>query len=117
MTDLGPPTSYLALPDGVPVLSSDGVEVGRVAHLLADEEADVFDGIVIEGDGHRFVDAQEIDRLYEGGVTLTLTAEQAGLLPEPSENPAAMSSDPEDTAESELTRKLRNAWDRISGRY
>ena len=54
---------------------------------------------------------------FENGVELDLTYEEAEQLPEPSENPAAMSADPDDTAESELTRKLRNAWDRISGRY
>jgi hypothetical protein len=117
MDDLGPPTSYIAVPEGVPVFSSDGVELGRLAHVLAEEDKDVFDGIVIEGDGHRFVDAPEVDRLFERGVTLRVSAEQARALPEPGENPATMGVDPDDTADSDLTRKLRSAWDRISGRY
>jgi uncharacterized protein YrrD len=118
MTDeLGPPTSYMAVPEGVPVFSSDGEELGTLAHVLAEEDKDVFDGIVIEGAGHRFVDAPQVDRLFERGIVLSLSAEQARDLPEPSENPAVMGVDPDDTAESELTRKLRSAWDRISGRY
>ncbi|MDQ3647839.1 MAG: hypothetical protein M3433_04535 [Actinomycetota bacterium] len=122
MADLGAPSSYLAVPEGVSVFSSDGRRVGELGHVLADEEADIFDGIVIGTSGlpggWRFADAPHVGRFYEGGVELTLTYEEAErLLPEPSENPATMSVDPDDTAESELTRKLRNAWDRISGRY
>ena len=45
--DLGRPVSYLALAEGTAVLGSDGEEVGHVAHVLADEEQDIFDGIVI----------------------------------------------------------------------
>ena len=58
--DSGAPMSYLTLEPGTPVFASDGSEVGRVEHVLAD---------------------------------------------------------PDDTAEGELTRKLRRAWDLISGNY
>jgi hypothetical protein len=49
-------------------------------------------------------------------VTLTLDAAAVEQLPEPSENPAELSADPDDT-QSPLTRKLRRAWDMISGNY
>ena len=120
MADLGPPTSYLAVPHGVPVFASDHRKIGELAHVLADEEADIFDGLVVatHGMGYRFVDAPQVASLHERGVELTLSFEEAEReLPEPSENPAAMSADPDDVAEGELTRKLRNAWNRISGRY
>ena len=50
---------------------------------------------------------------------LTLALDAGGVhgLPEPSGNPPEMSADPDDTAEGELTRKLRRAWDLISGNY
>ena len=119
--DLGPPTSYMAAAEGVPVIASDGREVGRLEHVLGDVEADVFDGIVI-GEGsvsrtHRFADASEVDAFYERGVLLKLDSDAAARLHEPSENPAVMGATPDDTAESELTRKLRAAWDRLSGNY
>ena len=90
-----------------------------MAHVLADADADIFDGIVIDArrGGHRFVDAPEVAHIAADGVTLTLDAAGAERLPEPSENAAEMSAGPDDTAESDLTRKLRQAWDRISGRY
>jgi hypothetical protein len=50
-------------------------------------------------------------------VVIALDASDAERLPEPSENPATMSASPDDTAEGELERKLRRAWDLISGRY
>jgi hypothetical protein len=117
--DRGAPTSYLTLEPGTPVFASDGTEVGRVEHVLAVPEADIFDGLVVklrEG-GHRFVDAPEVADMATGGVTLTLDAGAVGALPEPSANPAEMSADPDDTSESELTRKLRRAWDMITGKY
>ena len=119
MDDLGLPTSYLALAEGVPVLTSDGVDIGRVRHVLADADDDIFDGLVVDArhGGHRFVDAPEVAELYERGVVLTLDAAAAERLPEPSENPAAVDADPAETAESGLQRKLRRAWDRISGNY
>lgn len=118
--ELGAPSSYLVLAEGVPVYSGDGQELGLVEHVLAESDVDIFDGLVIDRSrlpgGHRFVDAALIEEIYERGVVLTLSAEQAVELPTPSANPATMSADPADADESELERKLRRAWDRISGR-
>jgi sporulation protein YlmC with PRC-barrel domain len=119
--DLGAPISYLVLESGTPVLSSDGQEVGRVEHVLADEEADVFDGLVVDMEsgagGLRFADAPQVAEIHERGVVLGLDAEQARALPEPSANPAVMDADPEDAEPEGLSGKLRRAWDLISGNY
>ena len=50
-------------------------------------------------------------------MVLGLDRSAAEHLPEPSANPATMSATPDDTAEGELERKLRRAWDYISGNY
>jgi len=116
--DLGAPASYLTLSEGTPVLSSDGERIGEVAHVLADANADVFDGIVIDlKPGHRFVDAPEVGRIHELGVLLKLDAHAARALPEPSMNPATMRADPDDATPDDLGDKLRRAWDLISGKY
>ena len=119
--DLGNPASYLVLADGTPVLSSDGQEVGTVDHVIADPEADVFDGVIVDmrpgPGGHRFADASEIEAIYERGVVLRVTATGAGRLPEPSENPATLDAGPEDTVPDDLKDKLRRAWDYLSGNY
>ena len=120
MDDHGAPSSYLALEPGTGVYSSDGKELGKVEHVLADPDADIFDGIVLDTSvlpgGHRFVDAPEVDEIYERGVVLTIGAAEAEGLPEPSANPAVMKADPADAEDSGLERKLRSAWDRINGR-
>ena len=116
--DLGAPGSYMTLTDGVAVYSSDGERLGDVRHVLAEPDKDIFDGVVFEGPGgHRFVDAPEVDRIHERGVVLTLDAAAADRLPQPGPNPATMSSGPDDTVEGNLERKLRRAWDLISGKY
>ncbi len=119
MEDLGAPSSYLALKAGTPVYSSDGNELGRVEHVLADADADIFDGVVLDTSvlpgGHRFVDAPEVDEIHERGVVLRIAADAAESLPEPSENPGVLDVNPADAEGSDLQRKLRSAWDRITG--
>jgi uncharacterized protein YrrD len=122
MEDLGDPTSYRTLAKGAEVYSRDGAKLGEVEHVLADPEADIFDGIVLDTSvlpgGHRFVDARQVDEIFERGVLLELDRAAAQTLPEPSENPAALEVTADDVAErdDELKRKLRRAWDLISGK-
>ena len=115
------PSSYLTLGEGTPVLSSDGERIGEVAHVLADPDADIFDGIVIDASAlpgrHRFVDATQVAEIRADAVALTLDAGAAASLPEPSENPATVAAGPEDTVPDQLGDKLRRAWDRIPGNY
>jgi hypothetical protein len=120
MEDLGPPGSYLTLAEGARVLSADGHELGRVEHLLADPDVDVFDGLVIDTSvlpgGHRFVDASQVEEIYERGVVLTVDAAGAEKLPTPSANPGELEVGPDDVVPDQLHDKLRRAWDRISGK-
>jgi hypothetical protein len=116
--DLGNPASYLVLADGTPVLSSDGREVGKVEHVLADADSDVFDGVIVDmSAGHRFADASLVEAIYERGVVLAMTASAAEQLPEPSDNPATLEASPDDTAPDDLKDKLKRAWDYLSGNY
>ena len=129
--DLGPPISYMGLSPGVAVLSADGDVIGEVAHVLADEREDVFDGIVIVEPGqphshhlghphphsHRFADADDVQEIHERGVVLKLSSSDCRALPEPSANPAVMREDPSNPPAHGLDGKLRRAWDRISGNY
>jgi len=119
--DLGDPTSYLELEDGVRVYSSEGADVGAVEHVLADAGSDIFDGLVIDtvlgSGGHRFADATVIEGLYERGAVLTLDAAACERLPAPRESPAVLAADPDDTAPDDLGDKLKRAWNWISGKY
>jgi hypothetical protein len=119
--DLGNPASYLTLAGGTDVLSSDGRKIGTVEHVLADADADVFDGVIVDmrsgPGGHRFADAAQIERIHERGVVLALDESAAEKLPEPAENPAALDASPDDVTPDGLDDKLRRAWDYLSGNY
>jgi hypothetical protein len=119
--DLGDPVSYLVLSRGTDVMSCDGQKVGTVEHVLADADADVFDGVIVdmrEGPGgHRFADAEQVAHIHQRGVVLTLDAAAAERLPEPAANPATMDAGPDDTTPDGLDDKLKRAWDYLSGNY
>ena len=118
--DLGQPSSYIACQPGIAVVSRDGERVGKVEHVLAAPDEDIFDGLVIDvgagPGGQRFVDAPEVAEIYEHGVVLKLSATEIEALPKPSAQPATMEVHADD-AESPLQSKLRRAWDLISGNY
>jgi len=119
MDDLGPPTSYLAVGKGIPVYTSDGEEIGRVEKVLAAPNIDMFDGIVVDTmpgpGGHRFVDAPEVDGIYENGVTLKIDAAEAAKLPKPGSNPGAITASAADFAGAKRS-PLGRFWDRLSGK-
>ena len=104
MDDLGAPSSYLILAEGIPVYSSDGKPLGEVEHLLCDFDADIFDGLVIDRSvlpgGHRFVDAPQVAEIYERGVVLGIDAAAAERLPEPSARPRRRWRSPARTSSS-----------------
>lgn len=78
------PIAYTALPNGTPVFTSDGIEIGRVEHVLQDSSLDLFDGLAVTTDkGLRFVDANRVGRITAAAVETTLTDEEARALPEP----------------------------------
>ena len=96
MADYGTPIAYAALAEGTPVFTSDGEQLGLAERVLADEGADIFDGIVVDTpDGDRFVDAPDVAALYERGVVLKLSAEQARSLQEPEPAPAVVDVAPD----------------------
>jgi uncharacterized protein YrrD len=122
MPDLGEPSSYLALRKGAECYSCDGERVGKVEHVLAAPEEDVFDGVVLDTSvlpgGHRFVDADQVEEIFDRGVLLKIDRQTAESLPEPAANPAVMEVTADDVAEGDegtLKRKLHRAWQLISG--
>jgi hypothetical protein len=102
-------------------VSSDGDVVGKVQHVLADEEADVFDGIVIDTrlgpGGSHFVDADQVAELHERAVILKLPSSEVENLPRPTPAPAVMESHGAEDSEGGLQSKLHRAWDLLSGKY
>jgi sporulation protein YlmC with PRC-barrel domain len=119
--DYGNPTSYLALDPGTDVISSDGERVGKVEHVLADADSDIFDGLVIDVEsgpgGLHFVDSEQVGELYERGCVLKVPAAEVASLPKPTPSPAVMEHHGVEDSESSLEAKLHRAWARITGNY
>jgi hypothetical protein len=82
--DEGSPIAYEVLDEGVPVYTSDGVQLGTVDHVVAAPAEDIFHGIVVRIDGaRRFVGADQVASLHERGVDLRIDSSAAATLPEP----------------------------------
>jgi hypothetical protein len=106
--DLGSPISYLVLRPGTPVFAAGREQVGTVEKALYVEQEDVFDGIVVRTDrGLRFLDADEVEGIYERGVLASLTAEQAGELPEPEAGAPVYGVDPAEAAGPSFGARFR----------
>ena len=111
MIDDGQAIHYSAVQRGTPIYSADEVEVGKVDEILDNYRERIFDGIVMEdrnGD-LRFVDAPEVARTAERGVTLSLSAAQAASLPAPEKGPKIMRANPR---AGRLARLLGGGWRR-----
>jgi uncharacterized protein YrrD len=103
MDDLGPPIAYIVLEEGTPVYDRGGERIGVVEQVLADEQLDIFEGVLVHTvplpGRHLLADAEQIDALHE-----------------PSEQSAARRAGGEERVESPLAARLRRAWDRVTGR-
>jgi uncharacterized protein YrrD len=119
--DFGAPISYVVLAAGTDVVCSEGDVVGKVQHVLADAEEDVFDGLVIDAQvgpgGAHFVDADQVAAIYERAVVLKVPGAEVENLPRPTPAPAVMESHGDEDAQGRLQSKLHRAWDLLSGNY
>ena len=120
--DRGHPIAYTVLEEGTPVETRDGVRLGTVKGVRGDTSTDIFDGIVVDtDDGERFVDASEVDSIYERCVVLAVDAGEAEELPEPEPGPATVNATADDLTEDSAGDRMRDAarraWDRLSGNY
>jgi hypothetical protein len=109
--DDGHAVSYKVLERGTAVRASDGIEVGTVKAVLENKAEHIFDGLVIDtSDGQRFVDAPEVARIAERGVTLTIDAEAVRALPE--RDPAGAKTFRANTRSGRLGRFFGGGWKR-----
>ncbi|MGO9488411.1 MAG: hypothetical protein ACLQBB_05200 [Solirubrobacteraceae bacterium] len=112
--DEGQPIAYPLLEKNVPVLASDGEQVGTVHHVVAAPEEDIFHGLVIATPDHglRFVEAADIASLHERGVDLAIDAAAARALPQPGGGAPVYREDPAESKWEHWGRRLtlRKDW-------
>lgn len=118
--DLGDPISWRVLEQHTPVYAQGGARVGVVRRVMALEEQDIFDGLVVHTrDGDRFVPGEHVAEIREHAVALELDEDAVVALERPTPGPAAMAVDA-DTLSGRGGRRLRriavDAWNRLNGR-
>jgi len=109
--DDGHAVHYSAVQRGTPVYSVDEVELGAVESIADNYREHIFDGIVMRtaGGEYRFVDAPEVARTAERGVTLTISAAEAETLPPPDSGAPTFRANPQ---VGRLGRLLGKGWRR-----
>jgi hypothetical protein len=73
------PVSWFLIRTGWKVVSADGREVGRVDEVTGDEDSDIFDGLAVATSAlgrPRYVPAEQVGRIEDGVVHLTLTEDE-----------------------------------------
>jgi uncharacterized protein YrrD len=71
--------AWIVIERGWEVLSSDGQKVGTVDEVLADENADIFDGLAVAPGllkKPKYVPAERVGEIVEGSLTLELTRDE-----------------------------------------
>lgn len=110
----GAPVAYLAISRGVPVYDETDAQVGVVEHVLADENADIFHGLLIRAESgpnrYLFAARDQVAEMYEDGVRLGVAGAD---LHEPSED--AVAAEAASGSISDQARDgLRRAWEWLS---
>jgi hypothetical protein len=114
MTDapeFGDPVSYMLLSEGTAVACRDGTDVGSVNTVIADEDDDIFDGIVVDSPaGPRFVEADMVDEIRERRVMLKIAGDEVPGLPNPHGGPGEFKLDA-DAEDPHLLTRLSRAFE------
>jgi hypothetical protein len=77
--------SWKGIDQGATVVAGDGHAIGRVTEIAGDEQADIFDGLVVSpaaGGAPRYVSAERVRRISPDRVETDLSAEEAANLPD-----------------------------------
>jgi hypothetical protein len=82
----GDPVAWIVVEEGWEVVGRDGNVLGKVKQMLGDENADIFDGLVLSpGLLHqdRYVPSERVTAIYEGRVDVDLGEAEIEALDEP----------------------------------
>jgi hypothetical protein len=77
------PVAWLVIEEGWEVIGPGGKVIGTVADVFGDENADIFDGLLVANGltrGRRYVPAEHITGIYEGRIEVNLDEDALELL-------------------------------------
>jgi hypothetical protein len=113
-----PQVSWKAIEAGARLVAADGHEIGRIEQVAGDEEADIFNGLVVslpgeDGDG-RYVAAERVQRIWPDHVETDLGLDEAQRLPAYTEPPKSVTWRASEGRR--FTDRLRSAFRDLFGR-
>ncbi len=115
MPNLGAKIAFMAVREGTPVYDARDTRVGVVEEVLADDQAGIFEGILIHTlplpGRHVVADVDQISALHEEGVVLAV---EGSVLRRAGDRTRATSDSTERRLERPLQARLRHLWDRIT---
>jgi hypothetical protein len=62
------PVSWLLIEPGWDVVDASGERIGKVDEVLGEREADIWDGLTVDG---KYVPAEQVGTIVEGRIALT----------------------------------------------
>jgi sporulation protein YlmC with PRC-barrel domain len=68
MTDESDPVAWVLIEPGWKVVDANGEKVGKVDEVLADEQTDIFHGLIVDG---KEIFAERIAEIHEGEIRLS----------------------------------------------
>jgi hypothetical protein len=80
------PVSWIVAEEGWDVVGRGGTTLGTVKELLGDENADIFDGLVLSPGllrKDRYVPSERVTGIYEGRIELDVDEAEVDALDEP----------------------------------
>jgi hypothetical protein len=115
------PVSWLLIRPGWRVVSSDGIEIGKVDEVAGDDTEDIFDGLAVATSAlgePRYVLSEQVAGITQGRIVLTLTATDADELPEYLEPASSKEIEPESKSSigEEIGADVRESRDECSHR-
>lgn len=113
--DYGHAIGFEVLRRGTPVITSDGVEIGTTRRVSNAVRERIFDGLTIDTPaGQRFLDAPEVERIYERAVITTFPAAEAEQHLQQQENRVTAIAKNTTTARQlkRLGQRAKDTWDR-----
>ncbi len=106
------PASWLSIARGWKVVAADGKQIGEVDEVIGDPDSDIFDGLSIATSAlgqPRYVRAEQVARIEQGSVHLSLGDAQAAQLEEYLQPATSAEIEPDDHggAMEEIGAELR----------
>jgi sporulation protein YlmC with PRC-barrel domain len=80
-----PEVSWKSIEKGAHVFASDGEELGKVAEIAGDSEADIFSGLVVSLSrlsSNRFLPAEQVTGIWPDRVATSIASDQVESLEE-----------------------------------